>query len=158
MVEIGGNKYYTLILLSKPFVFRNINILTFSFTTTIGKSSLKKTMFGEPYDPREKPSSGILADQSVTRITFKQYREWVQQPASKADTLRLNLEYIDSIIDYVLKFLRQPRVCVCVCVVVGVGVFVFVFVRVCLFLARDSFHNLYFLFSWWILPLSTCLI
>lgn len=86
---------------------------------TLGKSSLKKTMFGEPYDPREKPTSGIVADQSVTRITFKQYREWMQQPASKADTLRLNLEYIDSIIDFVLKFLRQPRVRVCVGVRMG---------------------------------------
>ncbi len=75
-----------------------------------GKTSLKKTMFGEPYDTQERPSSGIWADPSTTRITFRQYREWVQQPATKDDSHRLNLEYIDSIIDYVLKFLRQPRV------------------------------------------------
>ncbi len=67
-------------------------------------------MFGEPYNPQERPSSGIWADPSTTRITFRQYREWVQQPATKDDSHRLNLEYIDSIIDYVIKFLRQPRV------------------------------------------------
>ena len=70
-------------------------------------------MFGEAYDPQEKPTSGIWADPSITRITFRQYREWIQQPATKDDTYRLNLEFIDSIIDYVLKFLRQPRVSGC---------------------------------------------
>ena len=75
-----------------------------------GKTSLKKTLFGEPYNPYEKPSTGIHADTSVTRITFKQYREWIQQPTSKADTHRLNLEYIDVIIDFILNFLKQPRV------------------------------------------------
>ena len=67
-------------------------------------------MFGEPYSPAERPSSGIHADPSITRIKFKQYREWIQQPASKADTHRLNLEYIDTIIDYILNFLKQGRV------------------------------------------------
>ena len=67
-------------------------------------------MFGEPYNPLERSSSGIHADPSITRIKFKQYREWIQQPASKADTHRLNLEYIDTIIDYILNFLKQGRV------------------------------------------------
>lgn len=67
-------------------------------------------MFGEPYNPAERASSGIHADPSITRIKFKQYREWIQQPASKADTHRLNLEYIDTIIDYILNFLKQGRV------------------------------------------------
>ena len=80
------------------------------YVSVIGKSSLKKTMFGEPYNPAERASSGIHADPSITRIKFKQYREWIQQPASKADTHRLNLEYIDTIIDYVLNFLKQGRV------------------------------------------------
>ena len=53
---------------------------------------------------------GIDADPSITRITFKQYREWVLQNASKADTRRLNLEYIDIIIDYILNALQQPWV------------------------------------------------
>ena len=75
-----------------------------------GKTSLKRTLFGEPYDSSEKPTSGITADPSVTRITFKQYREWIQQPTSKADTHRLNLDYIDIIIDYTLNFLKQPHV------------------------------------------------
>ena len=76
----------------------------------VGKSSLKKTLLGEPYNPMERPSSGIHADPSITRIVFKQYREWIQQQASKADTHRLNLEYIDTIIDYILNFLKQGRV------------------------------------------------
>lgn len=75
-----------------------------------GKTSLKKTLSGEPYDPAEKPSVGMNADPSVTRVTFKQFKEWVQQPTSKADTLRLNLEYIDVIIDYILHFVRRPQV------------------------------------------------
>ena len=78
-----------------------------------GKSSLKKTLSGEDYEPGEKPSSGINADPSVTRVTFKQFKEWVQQPSSKADTHRLNLEYIDAVIDYILNFIRQPQVCKC---------------------------------------------
>ena len=75
-----------------------------------GKSALKKTVYGEWYDPRHKPTLGIDADPSITRITFKQYKEWVLQNASKADTRRLNLEYIDIIIDYVLNALQQPWV------------------------------------------------
>ena len=67
-------------------------------------------MYGEWYDPRHKPTLGIDADPSITRITFKQYKEWVLQNASKADTRRLNLEYIDIIIDYVLNALQQPWV------------------------------------------------
>lgn len=76
----------------------------------LGKSSLKKTVYGEYYDPRYKPTLGIDADPSITRITFKQYKEWILQNASKADARRLNLEYIDIIIDYVLSALQQPRV------------------------------------------------
>lgn len=76
----------------------------------IGKSSLKKTIYGECYNPKSKPTLGIDADPSITRITFKQYKEWVLQNASKADTRRLNLEYIDIIIDYVLNSLQQPWV------------------------------------------------
>lgn len=77
-----------------------------------GKSSLKKTLSGESYDVSEKPTMGINADPSVTRVTFKQFKEWAQQPSSKADTQRLNLEYIDVVIDYILYFVRQPQVCV----------------------------------------------
>lgn len=77
-----------------------------------GKSSLKKTLSGESYDAGEKPTCGINADPSVTRVTFKQFKEWAQQPSSKADTQRLNLEYIDVVIDYILYFVRQPQVCV----------------------------------------------
>lgn len=76
----------------------------------IGKSALKKTVYGECYNPTYKPTLGIDADPSITRISFKQYREWVLQNASKADTRRLNLEYIDIIIDYVLNALQQPWV------------------------------------------------
>lgn len=75
-----------------------------------GKTSLKKTLFGEPYDPNEKPSSGILADMSVTRIQCKQYREWVQQPSSIADSYRLNLEYTDNLITYILDDIKKPKV------------------------------------------------
>ncbi len=75
-----------------------------------GKSSLKKTLSGESYDPAEKPTTGINADPSVMRVMFKQFKEWVQQPSSKADTQRLNLEYIDVVIDYILYFVRQPQV------------------------------------------------
>ena len=71
---------------------------------------MKKTIYGECYDPRYKPTLGIDADPSITRIMFKQYKEWILQNASKADTRRLNLEYIDIIIDYVLNALQQPRV------------------------------------------------
>ncbi len=71
---------------------------------------MKKTLSGEPYDPSEKATCGINADPSVTRVTFKQYKEWVQQPSSKADTQRLNLEYIDVVIDYILYFVKQPQV------------------------------------------------
>ena len=67
-------------------------------------------MYGECYDPRYKPTLGIDADPSITRITFKQFKEWILQNASKADAHRLNLEYIDIIIDYVLNALQQPRV------------------------------------------------
>ena len=87
----------------------DITLLSIIHTLT-GKSSLKKTLFGEPYNPSERPSSGIHADPSITRIKFKQYREWIRQAASKADTHRLNLEYIDTIIDYILNFLKQGRV------------------------------------------------
>ena len=62
------------------------------------------------YDTGEKPTLGIHADPSITRIKFKQFREWVLQPASKADTHRLNLEYIDIVIDYILSLLQQPRI------------------------------------------------
>ena len=75
-----------------------------------GKSSLKKTVYGECYDPIYIPTLGIDADPSITRITFKQYKEWILQNASKADASRLNLEYIDIIIDYVLKALQQPQI------------------------------------------------
>ena len=81
----------------------------FSFFSS-GKSSLKKTIYGECYDPRYNPTLGIDADPSITRITFKQYKEWILQNASKADAHRLNLEYIDIIIDYVLSALQQPLV------------------------------------------------
>ena len=67
-------------------------------------------MYGECYDPEQPPTSGIDADPSITRIKFKQYREWILQNASKADARRLNLEYIDIIIDYILSSLQQPRV------------------------------------------------
>ena len=76
-----------------------------------GKSTLKKTIYGEYYDPKYKPTLGIDADPSITRIMFKQYKEWILQNASKADARRLNLEYIDIIIDYVLNALLQPQVC-----------------------------------------------
>ena len=78
--------------------------------TCTGKTSLKKTLFGEQYDPDEKPSSGILADMSVTRIQCKQYREWVQQPSSIADSYRLNLEYTDNLITYILDDIKKPKV------------------------------------------------
>ena len=76
----------------------------------LGKSSLKKTIFGEAYDPLENPTFGIQADPSITRIQFKQFRDWVQQPASKIHGRRLNLEYTDIIIDFILNFLQQPRI------------------------------------------------
>lgn len=85
-------------------------IVAMKYFVYLGKSSLKKTLFGELFDPSEKPSSGIHADPSITRIKFKQFREWLLQPASKADTHRLNLEYTDIIIDYILSFLQNPRV------------------------------------------------
>ena len=72
---------------------------------------MKKTIYGESYNKHYKPTLGIDADPSITRITFKQYKEWVLQNASKADARRLNLEYIDVIIDYVLSALQQPQVC-----------------------------------------------
>lgn len=84
--------------------------LKICFCSLLGKSSLKKTVYGEYYDPKYRPTLGIDADPSITRITFKQYKEWILQNASKADAHRLNLEYIDIIIDYVLSALQQPRV------------------------------------------------
>ena len=51
---------------------------------------------------------GIHADPLICRIQFRQYREWVMQPSSPADGNRLNLEYNDAIIDYVLNEMRKP--------------------------------------------------
>ena len=47
---------------------------------------------------------------SVTRIQCKQYKEWVQQPSSIADSYRLNLEYTDNLITYVLDDIKKPKV------------------------------------------------
>ena len=47
---------------------------------------------------------------SVTRIQCKQYREWVQQPSSIADSYRLNLEYTDNLITYILDDIKKPKV------------------------------------------------
>ena len=73
-----------------------------------GKTSLKKTLFGEAFFREEESTRGIDADPSITRIQFRQYREWVLQPYSKADAHRLNLEYTDAIIEYVLNEIRKP--------------------------------------------------
>ena len=73
-----------------------------------GKTSLKKTLFGEAFIREEESTRGIDADPSITRIQFRQYREWVLQPYSKADAHRLNLEYTDAIIEYVLNEIRKP--------------------------------------------------
>lgn len=76
--------------------------------TGSGKTSLKKTLFGESFDKEEPITKGIQADPSVARIQFRQFREWVMQPSSKADPHRLNLEYNDAIIDYILNEIRKP--------------------------------------------------
>lgn len=68
-------------------------------------------MFGESFNPNEEPTKCISADPSVARIQFRQYREWVIQPSSKADAHRLNLEYNDAIIDFILNEIRKPGVC-----------------------------------------------
>lgn len=75
-----------------------------------GKTSLKKTLFGEPFNPEEGPTKCIAADPSLARIQFRQYREWIIQPTSKADAHRLNLEYNDAIIDFILNEIRKPGV------------------------------------------------
>ena len=92
-----------------------LNIITDYWTILtlhmhVGKTSLKKTLFSEPYNPEEKPTSGIIADMSVTRIQCKQFREWVQQPSSIADSYRLNLEYTDNLISYILDDIKKPKV------------------------------------------------
>ena len=74
----------------------------------VGKTSLKKTLFGEEFEPDELSTTGINADPSICRIQFHQYREWVMQPTSHADGNRLNFEYNDAIIDYILNEIRKP--------------------------------------------------
>lgn len=69
---------------------------------------MKKTLFNETFDAEEIPTRGIDADPAVTRIQFRQYREWVLQPASKADAHRLNLEHTDALIDYIFTEIRKP--------------------------------------------------
>lgn len=71
---------------------------------------MKKTLFGEKFEEEEPPTAGIQADPCICRIQFHQYREWVMQPSSQADANRLNLEYNDAIIDYILNEMRKPGV------------------------------------------------
>lgn len=71
---------------------------------------MKKTLFGEKFEAEEPPTIGMQADPCICRIQFRQYREWVMQPSSHADANRLNLEYNDAIIDYILNEMRKPGV------------------------------------------------
>ena len=94
--------HYNIIIITYDY---HLHYFLFSF---IGKTSLKRTLFGEAFDRNEQPTRGIDADPSITRIQFRQFREWVLQPYSKADAHRLNLEYTDAVIEYVLNELRKP--------------------------------------------------
>ena len=87
-----------------------INSIASSSIVSTGKTSLRKTLFGESFKPDEEPTKCIYADSSMARIQFRQYREWIIQPSSKADAHRLNLEYNDAIIDYILNEVRKPGV------------------------------------------------
>ena len=69
---------------------------------------MKKTLFGENFEHDEQPTVGIHADPSICRIQFHQYREWVMQPTSQTDGNRLNFEYNDALIDYILNEMRKP--------------------------------------------------
>lgn len=73
----------------------------------LGKTSLKKTLFGEVYDPNEPPTKGIDADPSTAKIAFKQFRDWVLQPTSKVEVHRLSLIYVDLIINHILSKVRN---------------------------------------------------
>ena len=68
---------------------------------------MKKTLFGEIYDPEEPPTKGIDADPSTAKIAFKQFRDWVLQPTSKVEVHRLNLVYTDLIINHILNKIRS---------------------------------------------------
>lgn len=71
---------------------------------------MKKTLFGEVYDPEELPTKGIDADPSIAKITFKQFRDWVLQPVSKVEVHRLSLMYTDLIINHILSKKRSVDV------------------------------------------------
>lgn len=64
---------------------------------------MKKTLFGEEFDPEELPTSGIDADPSTAKVNMKQYRDWVLQPTSKVEVHRLNLIHIDLITNHILN-------------------------------------------------------
>ena len=76
----------------------------------VGKTCLKKTLFGEIYNPEEPATKGIDADPSTARIAFKQFRDWVLQPISKVEVHRLGLMYTDLIINHILSKIRSVDV------------------------------------------------
>ena len=71
---------------------------------------MKKTLFGDRYDPEEPPTKGIDADPSTAKIAFKQFRDWVLQPTFKVEVHRLSLMYTDMIINHILNKIRSVDV------------------------------------------------
>lgn len=71
---------------------------------------MKKTLFGEIFDPEEPPTKGIDADPSTANVSFKQFRDWVLQPTSKVEVHRLGLLYADLIVNHILNKIRSVDV------------------------------------------------
>ena len=76
------------------------------WSSLLGKTCLKKTLFGEQFDPEELPTNGIDADPSTAKVNVKQYRDWVLQPTSKVEVHRLNLIHVDLITNHILNKIK----------------------------------------------------
>jgi len=99
----------------------------------LGKTCLKKTLFGEVHDPNEPPTKGIDADPSTAKIAFKQFRDWVLQPTYKVEVHRLSLIYVDLIINHILSKVRSVDTRRASCAPIHIP-------RKVLFLDNDSIH------------------